>query len=201
MPTFSSKDLAAAARRIATHIDTCADALNTADGKLGDGDLGVTMTNGWREVVSIADGLPNDVGMAFLDMSKAFQRVAPSSFGTLMATALMSAAKACKGAGEIDYAKVSDLLAGARDAMMARGKGELGAKSVLDAFDAMAKATEGKSAPAELLAAADMAAQDALAAFKDKPNRLGRARMFAEKSVGLDDPGMSAAREMVRGLG
>jgi dihydroxyacetone kinase-like protein len=117
-----------------------------------------------------------------------------------MATALMSAAKACKGATAIDTERVSDLLAGARDAMMARGKGELGAKTVLDTFDAMAKATAGKSLPADLLAAADRAAADALASFRDKPNQLGRARMFAEKSIGLDDPGMLAAREMVRGL-
>ena len=200
MTSFTSKDLAAAAGRVATHIGTCADALNTADGKLGDGDLGVTMVNGWNEVVSISGGFPEDVGMAFLDASKAFQRVAPSSFGTLMATALMSAAKACKGRTEIDYAEVPALLAGARDAMMARGKGELGAKSVLDALDAMAKATDGLSAPDALLSAADAAAAEALDGFRDKPTKLGRARMFGDKSVGLDDPGMLAAREMVRGL-
>ena len=200
MTTFKSTDLAAAASRIAAHIDSCADALNTADGKLGDGDLGVTMTNGWHEVVAVSGGFPEDVGMAFLEASKAFQRVAPSSFGTLMATALMSAAKACKGATEIDFAQVPDLIAGARDAMMARGKGELGAKSVLDALDAMAQATAGKTAPGDLLPAADKAAEAALDGFRDKPNQLGRARMFGDRSVGLDDPGMLAAREMVRGL-
>lgn len=200
MSVFTSKDLAAAAQRVAAHIATQADALNTADGKLGDGDLGVTMVNGWNEIVSIADGFPEDVGMAFLEGSKAFQRVAPSSFGTLMATALMSAAKACKGKTEVDYAEVPALLAGACDAMMARGKGALGDKTVLDALDAMAAATSGMSNPADILVAADTAAETALADFTKRPNKLGRARMFGDKSVGLEDPGMLAAREMVRGV-
>jgi phosphoenolpyruvate---glycerone phosphotransferase subunit DhaL len=201
MSAFTSKDLAAAARHIAAHVETCADRLNAADGRLGDGDLGVSMLNGWREIVGVADGFPEDVGLALLEAGKAFQRVAPSSFGTLMATALMSAAKACKGRQQVGYAEVPALLVGARDAMMARGKGELGAKTVLDTLDAMAAATEGLSTPAELLSAADKAAEGALAAFKDKPNRLGRARMFGEKSVGLDDPGMLAVHEILRGLG
>ncbi len=201
MSAFTSTDLAAAARRIRAHVNTCADALNTADGCLGDGDLGVSMVNGWREIVGTADGFPQDVGLALLEAGKAFQRVAPSSFGTLMATALISAAKACKGNTEVDYAEIPALLVGARNAMMARGKGELGAKTVLDSIDAVAMATAGLTTPAELLAAADKATEEVLAAFRDRPNKLGRARMFGDKSVGLDDPGMLAAREMVRGLG
>ena len=200
MSTFTSKDLAAAARRIAAHIATCADALNSADGKLGDGDLGVTMVNGWNEIVSVADTFPDDVGMAFLEGSKAFQRVAPSSFGTLMATALMSAAKACKGKTEVDFAEVPALFVLARSAMMARGKGALGDKTVLDTLDAMAAATSSMSTPADIFAAADAAAASALADFTQKPNKLGRARMFGDKSIGLEDPGMLAAREMVRGI-
>ena len=36
------------------------------------------------------------------------------------------------------------------------------------------------------------AARVTLAAFRDKPCRIGRARMYAHKSVGIDDPGMLA---------
>lgn len=41
------------------------------------------------------------------------------------------------------------------------------------------------------------AAGEALEAFRDKPNRIGRARMFADKSIGIDDPGMVALQRMV----
>lgn len=198
MAGFTSADLKLAASKIAAASEAAADELNTQDGKLGDGDLGITVSKGWREVADT--DLPADLGKAFLEASKAFQRVSSSSFGTLIATALMSAAKATKGNETAGWDMVSGLLAGARDAMMARGKGELRQKSVLDMIDALARATDGLDDPKALLAAADKAVDDTLDAFRDKPNLLGRARMFGEKSIGLDDPGMLAVRRMLDGL-
>jgi dihydroxyacetone kinase-like protein len=84
--------------------------------------------------------------------------------------------------------------------MMERGKGSLGDKSVLDVLDAVATATDGMDDPAAMRAAAVAAADGAMAEFRDKPNRLGRARMFAEKSVGMDDPGMRALQRLLAGL-
>src|SRR5438093_1098010 len=44
----------------------------------------------------------------------------------------------------------------------------------------------------EAVAAALKAASETLDAFRDRPNKLGRARMFGERTIGLDDPGMLA---------
>lgn len=195
---FAAPDLAAAAGRVARKAEAAADELNAQDGKLGDGDLGITVSKGWREAASL--DLPADLGRAFLELSKAFQRVSPSSYGTLVATGLMAAAKATKGREHADWEEIGPILAQARDAMMARGKGELGQKSVLDMVDALAVAADGLDAPKALLEAIDRAATECLDAFRDKPNGLGRARMFGEKSIGLDDPGMLAARRMIDGL-
>ena len=38
-------------KKIADHMETVADMLNTADGQLGDGDIGITMQRGGREVL------------------------------------------------------------------------------------------------------------------------------------------------------
>ena len=88
----------------------------------------------------------------------------------------------------------------ARDAMMKRGKGELGQKSVLDIIDAIAAATAGLATPTEMFAAARQACERTLVSFRDKPSGLGRARMFGEKSIGIDDPGMLAVQVMVLAL-
>ena len=40
--------------------------------------------------------------------------------------------------------------------------------------------------------AAQTAVRETLEAFRDRPNRLGRARMFGERTIVLDDPGMLA---------
>jgi dihydroxyacetone kinase-like protein len=197
---FTASDLKTAAVAVAGVAVAARDELNAQDGKLGDGDLGITVANGFAAVAEDAAGFGDDLGQAFLGCSKAFQRVSSSSFGTLVATAFMSAAKATKGRSEADWSEVSAIVAGARDAMLARGRGELGAKSVLDSLDAIAGATEGLADPAAIRAAADGAATAALDAFRDKPNRLGRARMFGDKSVGMDDPGMLAVCRLLGGL-
>jgi dihydroxyacetone kinase-like protein len=45
------------------------------------------------------------------------------------------------------------------------------------------------------------AAREALEAFKGKPNKIGRARMFGDKSIGLYDPGQLALVRIIEGLG
>ena len=200
MTGITTASLQAAAPRLAAAAKAAEGELNTLDGQLGDGDLGITVATGWQEVAGEAATMPDDVGMAFLAAAKAFQRVSSSSYGTLTATALMAAAKRTKGRTEVPWSEAPGLVAAARDAMMERGKGALGDKSVLDILDAVAKAIEGMDEPAAMLAAATAATDATLAGFRDRPNRLGRARMFAEKSVGMDDPGMRAFQRLLAGL-
>ena len=76
-----------------THFDT----LNAADGKLGDGDLGITMTRGMAEITAVRDDLPEDLGLAMLKCSQAFTKSSGSSYGTLMALGMMAIAKKIKG--------------------------------------------------------------------------------------------------------
>ena len=197
---FTTDDLRSAAARLSAAADGSQDELNALDGQLGDGDLGITVATGWKEVASEAGAMPADVGMALLAASKAFQRVSSSSYGTLTATALMAAAKKTKGRTDVPWSEVPGLVAAARDAMMERGKGALGDKSVLDILDRVAKAIDGMDDPHAMAAAATKAANAALDEYRSKPNRLGRARMFAEKSVGMDDPGMVAFQRLLAGL-
>ena len=82
---------------------------------------------------------------------------------------------------------------------MARGKAALGDKTVLDALDAAARAVDGVASSA-MAAAAGEAVDETMTRMRGQQARIGRARIFAERSVGLDDPGMLAFREMLRGL-
>lgn len=200
MAGLTSAGLKAALPGLAAHLEAQAAFLNEADAKLGDGDLGVTMQRGGRGLLEIKDDLPTDVGMAFMRCAQAFTKISGSSYGTLLATGLMAAAKACKGREAVPWAEVSPLLGGALDAMMARGKGALGEKTVLDVLEAVRQATEGLEEPRDLLEAALGSTDTTLERMRDAPARQGRARMFGEKSVGLDDPGMLAFRALLEGL-
>ena len=192
--------LRAGIQRIAATMEACADELNQLDGALGDGDLGVTMVRGVRGVAEELPHLPDDVGMAMLSCAKVFTRVSGSTFGTLLATGLMSAAKNTRGQTLVPWSDLSTLLGEAIEAMSRRGKSQLGDKTVLDAIDGARAAAEGRDNPGEIARAVDDAVAEVLERFRHQPSRQGRARIFGEKSIGLDDPGMVAFKRMVEGL-
>lgn len=198
--TIDRAAMQAAIGRLALAMERDFELLNSTDGALGDGDLGVTMTRGMRAIVDKADDLPEDLGQALLACAQAFTKSSGSSYGTLLATGIMAIAKQVKGETEVPAARVSELAALARDQMQARGKAELGGKTVLDSLDAVAQATAGKSDPAEVADAAATAVTEALDRFRDRKATVGRARIFGEKSVGMDDPGMLAMERIVKAL-
>ena len=183
--------------RLHAEMQTQFDVLNTADGKLGDGDLGITMTRGMEAITEVADDLPEDLGLALLKCSQAFTKSSGSSYGTLMALAMMAIAKQIKGETMIAPSDINGLVVVARDQIQSRGKAELGGKTVLDSLDAIVQRTSGKTDLEDIRAAATAAVDEALATFQGKPATMGRARMFGEKSMGLDDPGMLAMKFIV----
>ncbi len=197
---LNKANLSQGLKRIATRMEAEADTLNSADGQLGDGDLGITMVRGARLVTEILDDLPDDLGMAFMKVSQAFTKTSGSSYGTLLATGLLAAAKATKGRTEMPWAETSGILGLAIAAMMARGKASLGDKTVLDAMEAVRRATDGLEDPVALLITSQEAVTAALVEFRGQTNKIGRARMFGDKSIGLDDPGMLAFKAIVDAL-
>ena len=190
-------ELLGAIERLHAEMQTQFDFLNTADGKLGDGDLGITMTRGMEAIAEVADDLSEDLGLALLKCSQAFTKSSGSSYGTLMALAMMAIAKQIKGQTMITPSDLNGLVIVARDQIQTRGKAELGGKTVLDSLDAIVQRTSGKTDLEDICAAATEAVDEALSAFRGKPSTIGRARMFGKKSIGLDDPGMLAMKFIV----
>ena len=195
--TITSKDLHAALVRVAGAMNAAAPELNQADAALGDGDIGITVSHGFTEAAGAS--LPDDLGLAFMECAKAIQRVSSSSYGTLLATAAMSAAKALKGRSEVGVPEIPALIDGAVAAMMARGKGALGDKTVLDVLHAIAEAMRDAQEDAAYRRCRE-AALATLEDYKGKPNKLGRARMFGDASIGRYDPGQLALVRMVEAL-
>ena len=197
---ITTDSIKTAITRIAQLMEESADELNAADGLLGDGDLGITMVRGFREIIEVRDSLPDDVGMALFQCAKAFTKSSGSSYGTLLATGLMSVAKKKKGQQEIQVEEISALLNDALDAMKQRGKAELGDKTVLDVIAASSQAAKDQSDGSSVLKAINDAVTSTIDEFRSRQSKIGRARIFSEKSIGLDDPGMLAFRKMLEAL-
>jgi len=192
--------LSDAIKRIVAKLEASADELNALDAALGDGDLGVTMVRGGRSVLAELPNLPDDVGMALLKCAQALTRLSGSTYGTLLATGLVSAAKSTKGRREVPWTEISSLIGNAIPAMSQRSGGKLGDKTVLDALESVRAACDGLEDPAALAAAADKAVAATLERLRGQPSRQGRARIFGDKSVGRDDPGMVAFKRIIEGL-
>ncbi|WP_282077779.1 dihydroxyacetone kinase subunit L [Epibacterium ulvae] len=197
---FTTENLRTSIVRIKDRIGPIGDEMNALDGRLGDGDLGVTLVNGFRNMSEATEAMPEDLGMALFHAAKAMTAVSGSSFGTLMATALMAAGKNVKGQKEVEWVEVAQLLQSAQDAMIARGGAKLGDKTVLDSLAAIIAEVRDEDSPDALLNKAASAAREARDSFKDKPNKIGRARVYADKSIGLEDPGMAAIVRLVEAL-
>ena len=73
------------------------DDFNSADGKIGDGDLGVTILHGLEEINNSISKFSNDMGANFMLCSQAFVKKSGSSFGTLIAFSFMNISKVLKG--------------------------------------------------------------------------------------------------------
>ena len=167
------------------------DDFNSLDGQLGDGDLGITLTNGIEAINNNKDNFENDIGKIFLLCAKLFTKVSSSSFGTLTAISFLTLGKLYKDKQEIEDIKIVEGLEQIIKAISARGKSNLEDKTVLDSINEIMISI--KSNPDnDLGIIAYEASKNALNKFKGKHCKIGRARMFAEKSKELDDPGMYA---------
>jgi dihydroxyacetone kinase len=168
------------------------DPLNAADSLLGDGDTGSMLARVIEKMAATDLTATSDVGAAFNALARATMSATGSSLGTLLATALLTFSKSTKGRSEVPWSELSGLIGQAIEAMKARGGASLGDKTILDALQSIAQSLTGIDDATAAARAAETGASNALEHFKPQPCKIGRARLFPEKSTGAHDPGMLA---------
>jgi len=172
------------------------DEFNTADGKIGDGDLGITILNGLEEINNNIEKFTDDLSINFMLCSQAFVKKSGSSFGTLIAFSFMNISKNLKGKNTCDNIDIITMIDTAMNTIQERGKTKVGDKTILDTLDFILrnlKATKDNINYPELF---KLSTKEALNAFKGKKILIGRARMFEDKTKDLDDPGMLALHKL-----
>ena len=169
------------------------DEFNAADGKIGDGDLGVTILNGLEEVNNNKANFKDDMGANFMVCSQAFVKKSGSSFGTLIAFSFMNISKNLKGKIECNHDDIVNIFETALKTIQERGKTKLGDKTIADSLDLIIKKLKDNSNYSEVF---QSATKQALENFKGKKILIGRARMFEDKTKNLDDPGMLALNRL-----
>ena len=166
---------------------------NAADGKIGDGDLGITILNGFEEINNNINKFSDDMGANFMICSQAFIKKSGSSFGTLIAFSFMNISKSLKGKRECNHEDIISIFETALKTIQERGKTKLGDKTIADSLNLIIKKLKESSNYPE---AFKSATKQALEDFKGKKILIGRARMFEDKTKYLDDPGMLALNKL-----
>ena len=170
------------------------DEFNAVDGKIGDGDLGVTILNGLEEINNNKANFKDDMGSNFMVCSQAFVKKSGSSFGTLIAFSFMNISKNLKGKTSCNHDDIVNIFETALKTIQERGKTKLGDKTIADSLDLIIKKLkDNNSNYSEVFKSAT---KQALENFKGKKILIGRARMFEDKTKDLDDPGMLALNKL-----
>ena len=165
------------------------DEFNVADGKIGDGDLGITIQSGLEEINNNTNKFTDDLGAIFMICSQAFVKKSGSSFGTLIAFSFMNISKKLKGKTECNHEGIILMFETALKTILERGKTNLGDKTIADSLNLIIKKLKENKNYSEVF---KLATKQALEDFKGKKIKIGRARMFEDKTKDLDDPGMFA---------
>ena len=172
------------------------DEFNAADGKIGDGDLGITILNGLEEINNNIEKFTDDLSINFMLCSQAFVKKSGSSFGTLIAFSFMNISKNLKGKRTCDHKDIITMIDTAMNTIQERGKTKVGDKTILDTLDFISRNLKANKNNINYPELFKSSANEALNAFKGKKILIGRARMFEDKTKDLDDPGMLALHKL-----
>ncbi len=180
------------------------DYLIDLDSVMGDGDLGLTMSDGFFAASeAVKDITETDIGKLAYTAGKAMSTAVPSTMGTLMASGFMSAGKALKGAETLDLGGVAAFFKAYLEGVQSRGKAEIGDKTFLDGLHPAAELLMAGAAAnmsfSEAASKAAAAAHDAFLSTKGMLAKHGRAAARGEKSRELLDPGAAVADLMMKG--
>lgn len=166
--------------------------LSEADRNIGDGDHGLGMQRGMTAAKEkLAQGGFPSIDKAFMGVGMAMMSSMGGASGAIFGTLFRNGGKALAGMEQFDSAALASFLTAACEGVQARGKAEVGDKTVVDALaPAAEKARASQDHPLdEAVKAAAQAAEDGKDASKDMVAKFGRAKSLGEGTLGHPDAG------------
>jgi len=179
---------------VAQRVIAGADELTDLDRAIGDGDHGTNMRRGFEAVLATVDELSaRNLGECLKGVGTTLVMRVGGASGPLYGTLFLALGKSL--GDEVTREQAADAFAAAIEAVKARGKSDVGQKTMLDVlFPVLEVLREGGAGlPLRLKAAARAAAE------KTIPMRAirGRASFLGERSIGHMDPGARSSALIV----
>lgn len=190
-------------RKISRIMAENKDYLIKLDQQNGDGDLGVSMSEGFEAATVFVEGTSEtDLGKILMQTGGVFNEAAPSSLGTIISFAFMGMAKSLKGKTEAGLPEFAEAVMAGVQKIMDKAGSKPGEKTILDsiypAAESLLADRDGDFKEA-LRNAAEKAAEGSESTRSMKSVH-GRAAYYGEKSIGLLDGGSVVGRLIFEAL-
>lgn len=186
---------------VAADLKSHSEELRQLDAKVGDGDLGVTIELASQAMTDyLASSAETDIGKLLAQCGMNINKVSPSTFGTILASAFMGGGKAVVGKEALGLGDLVLVGEGAVENIKKRGKAEAGDKTLLDALIPAVESLKGSAGQdyKRALNAAVKSAEEGMKATVDMKAKFGRAQWFQEGSIGVQDGGATAMYYMIK---
>lgn len=145
MRQYTNSDVKNVLLRISEVCILHKDRLTEIDSKLGDGDMGISMSRGAEAIQHVLkdfDENEQDITKLCLDCAMSFNRAAPSTLGTLLSFGMMSVGKSLNHSKMMSEDIVVTLPGILADTISIKGKAQVGDKTILDALYPFAQTLE-----------------------------------------------------------
>jgi phosphoenolpyruvate---glycerone phosphotransferase subunit DhaL len=205
MATADLADVEAVVRIIATTAVDNEKYFGDLDAVVGDGDFGYSMARGFEKVLDGWDDFDRtDIGTFLKKVAVVITSRIGGTSGPIWGTAFLRAGSTAGATDQLEPAQIVAMLTAAFEGIKARGKSDVGDKTLLDALVPAVGTIEeqvgaGHDAATTLRAAAETARTKAEATRSMQAMR-GRASYTGERSVGTLDAGAVAVAVMLEAL-
>jgi len=179
---------------VANRVIANAEELTDLDRAIGDGDHGTNMRRGFEAVLAAADELSAKAfGESLKGVGTTLVMKVGGASGPLYGTLFLSLGKSLTD--EVSREQLAEAFAAAIEAVKARGKSDVGQKTMLDVLSPVLAVLRegGESFPARLRATAKTAAENTIPMKAIR----GRASFLGERSIGHMDPGARSSALIV----
>jgi phosphoenolpyruvate---glycerone phosphotransferase subunit DhaL len=168
------------------------------DSAIGDADHGENMNRGFQAVLKkLPEVADKDIGSILKTVGMTLLSTVGGAGGPLYGTLFIQLGTKSAGKMEISIQDWSDMLDAAISGVVARGKAELGDKTMVDALTpasvALKQAIQAGKSISESLTASASAAEKGMKDTIPLVARKGRASYLGERSAGHQDPGATSS--------
>lgn len=200
---MNSESLKKSLKKISELMEENKDYLVELDSQNGDGDLGISMANGYKAVAEMLECTEEiDLGKLMMQAARTFNEAAPSSLGTITSLCMMGMAKMLKGKEEATISQFATALEAGISTVMEKAKSKPGEKTILDSVCPALEALKENQDKGSFVAF-EYAAKAAAKGSENTKNMRsvhGRAAYYGDKSIGVLDGGSVVGSLIFQGI-